>query len=298
MRRHGCAIVTAALICLITFITVPGALAVDVPPGWTLSNPREMESGVYMCEAELNTEGPAELAIIAAGLNLFLNVRSPDFSGELHEEVISLRTASLPRLQRTAFAGIMYALKIDDEIKKYLVQGDPLTCTIKGKDYSFAVTNAAAAISAAQQCVLKATGAQLPRKAPPFRMPDGWTLADLGNECSARLQGSEVNTWVAINERDEVIVTAARADWDALEKEIEVTLQIDAERPKRFTAVAFNKLVLVVLRDAKDVAALRKASTLWWRMPTGNYAAKVHDVGAALDAATACTRQKRSGLLR
>ncbi len=271
----------------------------DAPPGWTLGNPVEMEPGVYMCEIKLNSKGPAELSIIAAGVLLFVNVGSPDFGGENRQEVISLRTVSLPPLKRTAFAGIMYGVRIDDEVNKYLEQGSPLIWTIKGKDYSFGVTNAKVAISAVRQCALEPVAAELhAKKRPPFQMPEGWILSDFGNECSARLQGSDVNTWVAINERDEVIVTAARADWDAFEKEIEVTLQIDGGRPRRHTGVAFNNLVLVVLRDAKDVAALRKASTLWWRMPTGNYAAKVHDVGAALDAATTCTRQKRSGLLR
>jgi hypothetical protein len=111
--------------------------------------------------------------------------------------------------------------------------------------------------------------------------------------CAARLKGDEVDTWVGINNKDQVLLMAGRKDWNFWGEKTELTLQIDSEPPLSLEGWKWSNLVLVLLPNDKDVDALRKAATLQWRLQTGNYSAKVHDVGRALDAAAACTREKR-----
>ena len=112
-------------------------------------------------------------------------------------------------------------------------------------------------------------------------------------EGGARLKGDEVDTWVTINNDDKVLLMAGRKDWNFWGEKIDLTLQIDSQPPLPLGGWKWGNLVLVLLPDDRDVAALRKASALRWHLPSGDYSTKVHDVGSALDAAAACTKTKR-----
>jgi hypothetical protein len=89
---------------------------------------------------------------------------------------------------------------------------------------------------------------------------------------------------------------AGRREWNYWAENIKLTLQIDSQPPRSFEANRWNNLVFLLLPDQNDVLALRKASDLRWHLPTGDYHTKVNDVGAAIDAAAACTKAKRAAM--
>ena len=253
------------------------------------------------CAITLNSSGRVELSVAAIGQLLLLMFSAQAFSGEKREESILMRTKTLPPLKRIALASNeTYAVTLDRDVDAYLLEGNPLIVTIKGKDYSFSTLDASSAIDAVRRCVGQPTKAELQaKKAPPFPMPAGWTLRDdIGNSCAARLEGSEISTTVSINSEDQVLLVAGRRDWATWGENFELTLQFDSQPPRPFKASRWNNLLLLLLVDDADVTALRNASTLKWHLPIGDYTAQVHDVGAALDSAIACTKTKRKGASR
>ena len=260
----------------------------------------EDDSQIETCVATFTNQEPAELSIIAEGPLLTLAISSPKFDGAKREESITLTNKDRGKLQRSAlFAEGTFGVTIDNEVDSYLEQDAPLVLTIRGVDYSFLIGNAASAIDAVRRCVGQPTKAEMQvNEPPPFNVPDGWEATKNAGGCAAVLKGDEVDTWVLINNNDQVILIAGRHDWNFWGDSIKLTLQIDSRAPRSFDANKWNNLVLLLLPDAKDVAALRKASSLKWHLPIGDFSAKVHDVGAAIDAAAECTRNGRTGAKR
>ena len=295
-KRYCSALVlwTLAWSHFLVVLPVAGAESNTVP-GWTVNKLTDPKPVVGTCTATWTNGGPAGLSILAEGPLLTLTISSPAFGHEKREEVISLRTRRLAELQRQAVVfNSTYGITIDKDVDAYLLDDGPLTITIKAVDYSFAIANASSAIDAVRQCVGQPTRAEMQAKnVPSFSVPKGWEALDLGVGCTARLEGKEVDTMLSINNDNQVLLIAGRREWNALGEEVKLTLQFDSQPPGSFKGWRWNNLVLLLLVDDKDVAALRKASTLKWRLPTGDYTAEVHDVGSALDAASACTKQKR-----
>lgn len=296
--RACSAIARYSLILLFPLLAmaVPGTESNECP-GWKIAKLTQAAAVAETCIATWTSGGPAELSIIAEGPLLSLAVSSPTFSREKHEELIGLKKPGTVQLQRQArVADSIYGITIDNEVDSCLEKDGPLVLTVKGVDYSFTVANASSAIDAVRRCVGQPTKAEMQRKnASPFTVPDGWEALDNVGGCAARLKGDEVDTWVSINNSDQVLLIAGRPDWNSWGQEVKLTLQIDSQAPRSFTASKWNNLVLLLLFDDKDVAALRKASSLRWHLPSGDYYAKVHDVGSALDAAALYTRKKRVG---
>lgn len=140
---------------------------------------------------------------------------------------------------------------------------------------------------------------QMPEgNAQTFLVPKGWELADLGSGCAARLNGNEVDTMLSINDKDQVLLVAGRRDWSFPAGDVKLTLQFDSQPPRPFVASRWNNLILLVVVDDRDVVALRKASSIGWHLSEGDYSARLHDVGSALDAASACTKDRRIGVSR
>jgi hypothetical protein len=266
----------------------------DSVTGWTITNTTGPRQDVKSCVAIWNNGGPNELAIEALGGLLTLTVSSQTFDQDKHEEVISLGKAGTGKLTRTArVAARAYGITIDDEVDSLLEKEGPLVLTIKGNDYSFSVPNIPSAIDAVLRCVGEPTKAELAgRHEPSFPLPDGWESVDVAAGCAARLKGDEVDMFVTINNKDQVLLMPARKDWNFWGEKTELTLQIDSQPPLSLEGWKWSNMVLVLLPDDRDVAALRKASVLQWNLPTGKYSAKVHDVGAALDAVAACIKEK------
>jgi Tfp pilus assembly protein PilZ len=255
-----------------------------------------MGPGVDACVIKWGDNQPVELQIDAMGALLLLTIVSPDFGKEKREEVISLRTKKLGPLQRNALVSDeTYGITIDSEVDRYLLQADPLIVTIKSIDYSFAITNTSSAMDAVRRCVGQPTRAEMQaKKAPAYPVPDGWRLLDdTGNACTARLDGNEIDTMVSINNSDQVLLIAGRKDWNTWGGNINLTLRFDSEPPRPYSAWVWNNLVMLLLTKDEDVATLRKAFTLKWVLPRGEYSTRINGIAMALDSVTACTKEKR-----
>lgn len=267
----------------------------DSVPGWTITNTTGRGQDVKSCVATWNNDGPNQLTIEALGGLLTLAVSSPTFDRDKGEEIVSLSKTGTGGLQRSArIADQIYGITIDDEVDTLLEKEGSLVLTIKGNDYSFSVPNIPSAIDAVLRCVGEPTKAEWAEKhQPSFPLPAGWESLDMAAGCAARLKGDEIDTWVTINNKDQVLLIAGRKDWNFWGEKTELTLQIDGNPPLSLEGWKWSNLVLVLLPNDRDVAALRKAAALEWHFSTSDYIAKVHDVGAALDAAAACTKEKR-----
>jgi hypothetical protein len=250
---------------------------------------------VKACVATWNGDGPLQVTIEALGALLTLDVSSPTFDQEKHEEIVFLGKTGISKLRRAArVADRTYGITIDDEVDELLEKAGPLVLTIKGTDYSFSLANIPSAIDAVRHCVGEPSKTELAAKHDPsFSVPNGWESVELASGCAARFKGDEIDTWVTINNKDQVLLMVGRKVWNFLGQDINLTLQIDTLPPLSLGGSKLNNLVLLLLPDDRDVAALRKASTLRWHFPMGDYSTKVHDVGSALDAVTACTKEKR-----
>ncbi len=274
----------------------PASAETNTVPGWTVTKTTERGQAVQTCVATWNNNGPNyEISIDALGGLLALTVSSPAFDQEKREEIVSLAKTGIGTLHRTARgADRVYSITIDDEVDDLLEKGGPLVLTVKGIDYSFSLANIPLAIDAVRRCVGEPTKAELAaRHEPSFSVPNGWESVNVAAGCAARLKGDEVDTWITINNNDQVLLFAGRKDWNFWGQQIDLTLQIDTQEQLSLKGWKWSNLVLVLMPDDRDVAALRKASVLRWHFPTGDYSAKVHDVGSALDAAVACTKEKR-----
>jgi hypothetical protein len=251
---------------------------------------------VETCVATWNNAGPNyEINIDTLGGLLTLTVSSPTFDEEKREEIVSLAKAGVGKLRRPARAADRtYSITIDNEVGDLLEKEGPLILTVKGTDYSISLANIPFAIDALQRCVGEPSKAELAAKhEQSFSVPNGWESVDVAAGCAALLKGDEVDTYVTVNNNDQVLLIAGRKTWNFWGQKIDLTLQIDTQAPLSLGGWQWSNLVLVLLPDNRDVAALRKASALRWHFPTGEYSSKLHDVGSALDAAAACTKEKR-----
>lgn len=266
-------------------------------PGWTITDTTGPDQDVKSCVATWNHDGPNQLTIEALGGLLTLTVSSANFEQGKREEIVSVEKAGTKRFQRTArVAERAYGITIDDEIDTLLESDGPLLLTVRGTDYSFSVPNIPSAIDRVLRCVGQPTKAEMAgRREPSFPLPDGWESVDVAAGCAARLKGDEVDTFVTINDIDQVLLIAARKDWNFWGEKTEMTLQIDSQAPVSLEGWKFSNMILVLLPDERDAAALRKASVLHWHFPMGDYRTRVHDVGSALDAVAACKKEKGPG---
>lgn len=286
--------VLGAALAFLCEIPVASA-ATEAVPGWTIEKTTEQGQKVESCVATWNDQEPNELTIEALGGLLTLSVTSPTFDQNKHEEIVSLGKAGIGKLQRPArVAAGTYGVTIDDEVDFLLEKKGPLILTIRGVDYSLSAPNIPSAIDAVLHCVGEPSKAEMAGKSEPsFPVPAGWETVDMAAGCAARLKGDEIDTWVTINNKDQVLLIAGRKDWNFWGQKAELTLQFDSHPPMSLEGWEWGNLILVLLPDDGDVAALRKASNLKWHFPGGNYSTKVHDLGLALDAAAACTKEKR-----
>jgi hypothetical protein len=301
MTRICCAIACYGFILLLPLaVGAAPSPQSDTCTGWKVEKMTTKDAQFETCIATFINKQPAELSIIAEGPLLTLTISSPSFGGAKREEAIGLSQKGLGNLQRSAlFKDGTYGITIDNDVDSYLEQDAPLVFTIRGVDYSFTISNAASAIDAVRRCVGEPTKAEMQvNKSQSFAVPAGWEALRNAGGCAAVLKGDEVDTWLTVNNNDQVLLIVGRHDWNFWGERIKLTLQIDSQAPRSFDASKWNNLVLLLLPDENDVTALRKASSLKWHLPNGDYSAKVHHVGAALDAAAECTRNQRTGTSR
>jgi hypothetical protein len=120
----------------------------------------------------------------------------------------------------------------------------------------------------------------------------GWQMtvtpaSDGGKSCAMGKLGPEVNTRLLRNKTGQMILIAARGDWNNSDP-IAPKLSIDGAPAKRVLAQTVGPLVLVLVDQPELEAKLRPAKTLQWTMPWGVFNAQVEGLGAAYDQLADC----------
>lgn len=120
----------------------------------------------------------------------------------------------------------------------------------------------------------------------------GWRMIEPPDPagCTARLQGPDVDTMLAVNKDNKLVLVAGRRDWNLAGGAPNITLQIDNLPPRTVQAAMAANLVMVLADDPTLYRQLRQAKRIAWALPVGNYSAGVAGLGAAFDAALACKR--------
>ena len=124
----------------------------------------------------------------------------------------------------------------------------------------------------------------------------GWRIEAIvagGGGCAARRPSEEVDTLLLINDRDHVILVAARPEW-RLEphQDLEATLAIDGAEP---LAVKVNPLVNFVFFQPADLALeqrILQAKSLRWHFPWGDFTADVTGLQEAAEMVRRCNKGK------
>ncbi len=124
----------------------------------------------------------------------------------------------------------------------------------------------------------------------------GWRIEAFvagGGGCSARRPGKEMDTILAINARDRVILVAARPEWRLEPKHgLEATLAIDEAEP---LAINVDPLVNLVVYQPADIALeqrLLQAKSLRWHFPWGDFTADVTGLREAIASVRQCNKRK------
>jgi hypothetical protein len=127
--------------------------------------------------------------------------------------------------------------------------------------------------------------------------PAGWALIEdkaAGKPCTAAHQPQAApgnhfaNTRLLRNNRNHMILIAARGDWDVSGSRT-ISLAIDQGEPVSLEAQGVGPLILTEIADAALERKLRDASTLTWILPTDRYTADVTGLGAAFDLVASCS---------
>lgn len=116
-----------------------------------------------------------------------------------------------------------------------------------------------------------------------------------GTACAARLDGSEIDTMLMLNQSGRLILVAGNAGWNASGAQ-EIALRIDGWNVDHLTASAFNNLVMLPITDEAVLKHLKAAKDLYWYLPFGDYHATVTGLGEAFDWVYVCEQRKRMGL--
>jgi hypothetical protein len=118
-----------------------------------------------------------------------------------------------------------------------------------------------------------------------------WTLGlptdPPGKTCGAAKLGEQVNTRLLRNRDGEMILIAARREWDHSDP-FTAGLSIDGAEAMEVEALTVGPLVLVQVKDAALEARVKAARTLDWTLPWGAFHAEVEGLGAAYDAIEVC----------
>jgi hypothetical protein len=129
--------------------------------------------------------------------------------------------------------------------------------------------------------------------APPVGPIPGagaWVLAGPGQptECTARVNGAQIDTMMTANNDGRMVLIAGRPDWNNPGATAPALLQVDRQRPRKVTGSYVANLYLVLVTDDAVLKALEGARQLTWTMKAGKFQADVTGLGAAFAAVQAC----------
>jgi hypothetical protein len=136
-----------------------------------------------------------------------------------------------------------------------------------------------------------------PALAQPVAAPVGpvpgagaWVLAGPGQptECTARVNGAQIDTMMTANNDGRMVLIAGRPDWNNPGATGPASLQIDRQRPRKLTGSYVANLFLVLVTDEALLKNLEGAKTLTWTMKVGKFQADVTGIGIAFAAVQAC----------
>jgi hypothetical protein len=124
----------------------------------------------------------------------------------------------------------------------------------------------------------------------PIPGAGAWRLAQLPDNggCFARAEGREVDTMLAVNKDDKLVVSLGDPSWTASGGTVPVTLQIEGGKLLQLQGDQLPTLVMVLIDDDRVYRRLRTANRVGWTLPTGHYDAYITGLGAAFDATRAC----------
>jgi len=129
-------------------------------------------------------------------------------------------------------------------------------------------------------------------------LPNEWQILDklpFSDGCGARKAGDEIDTILIVNRTNQLILVAAKPNWNHQAGSAEVTLQIDDSAPETMRASTIANLSLVLVADNAKEAQLRQAKLLRWHLPWGDFRTTVTGLGDALDALRQCVKSKIGG---
>jgi hypothetical protein len=123
-------------------------------------------------------------------------------------------------------------------------------------------------------------------------VPNGgaWMIASPGQaiECTARVNGPQIDTMLTANNAGKMVLVAGRADWNNPGATAPASLQIDAKKPRKVSGNYVANLYLVLVADDGLLKDLESAHQLTWTFKIGKFQADVTGLGTAFEAVRAC----------
>ena len=125
----------------------------------------------------------------------------------------------------------------------------------------------------------------------PDPAPSEWALRSIvpgGPLCRAETFGDTVDTHIARNYNDKLVLIAGHPDWAHKDNSLHVTISVDGGPAVPLDGTAIGPLVIVTIEDKTLTAQLKMAHDVTWNLPWGHFTAKVDGLGEALDSLVIC----------
>jgi len=284
MRIARLALVLAALA---GFAQAP-ALAGDA---W----PVEHEAG-QNCGADGPRSDDAHLSVTTLGPQVLLLIAADAFPRkEASYPVTFAFDGAAPEPFNAVGADGVFGVAVTPPLHEQLVSATRLRVSAAGRDYDFALAGVGEAIDGVLKCANFGSYAQITTFAAKDIPGTDWKLLDpvpTTNDCAARRTQDAVNTTLALNNDDAVLLVAGRGDWAFPPAEHPVTLQFGNAPSLATKGFVVNNVFFTLLTDPQ-VAALKAAPSVTWTLPWGTFKADIPGVSAALDAVRVCHARRK-----
>jgi hypothetical protein len=124
----------------------------------------------------------------------------------------------------------------------------------------------------------------------PIPGAGAWMIASPGQaiECTARVNGPQIDTMLTANNDGKMVLVAGRADWNNPGTTATASLQIDGKKARKVSGSYVANLYLVLVADDGLLKDLEGARQLSWTFKIGKFQADVTGLGTAFEAVRAC----------
>ena len=269
------------------------------PAGWTLERTNAAGDSTQICVATQTSAGDTSLMLAAIGPLFTLVVGASDFPKERdsYEATLSFDGKAPVTAPALGDGGQMEIRLGRGGPAQTVASASRVSVSIAGRTHQFSLQNASGALDAVARCAGVPTLSE--QAAAPLPIPGGgaWKLDQnlpglQKKACSARDTGSEIDTILMLNDKDELLLIGGHPDWATWGGDVPLQLAIDGAAPVSFQASTVENLILVRVTDPAVIQRLRQAKALEWRIPTGRVHGDVAGLGAALDAVARCKAGK------